>query len=297
MNKILVNKEAAINLAEKLAVPSHSNHDQFTELGRLNKIDSELRETAYGHVEKHELFWLYSQKPIDEIEGRLLVVSSHADCLQRDAVFEYSDKKHPKRMVGIFDNAVTNAASVYLMKYTDLPENVVFAFTGEEETDQKGARKLSKYLKSLNKSFNAMVLDCTYSAFEDQADFTIENDFIYLCDANWMKKIIDSIIPLGDTWRFIPAPSDQKKDNPDDYFDSKEIVKMISSEKTCTDAGDIETADEDEAWEYDDRDISCFSVCLPCDAVDMHVQTGFGIRRKNYYNYIAALHILCCAAV
>lgn len=297
MNASMINKETAIKLAEKLAVPSHSDHHQFTELGRLNVIENELHDSPYSHVEKKDLFWLYSQKPIENMEGKLLIVSSHADCLQHKAMFKYSDEKHPKRMVGTFDNAITNAACVYLMKHTVLPENVVFAFTGEEERDQKGARELCKYLKKMNKAFKAMVLDCTYSAFEERADFTIENDFIYRSDADWMKNVIDTLIPMEFSWRFIPAPYSQKYDNPDEYIDTDEIIKMISVKKLCVEDGEIENADEDEAWEYDDRDISCFSVCLPCDAYDMHVEEGFGIRRNNYYNYISALHALCSVPV
>lgn len=57
----------------------------------------------------------------------------------------------------------------------------------------------------------------------------------------------------------------------------------------------IEKALDDESYEYDARDISCISLCLPCDADDMrmHSNKGFGIRRKSYYNYITVLSILC----
>lgn len=199
--------------------------------------------------------------------------------------------------MGIFDNAITNAACVYLMKYLELPENVVFVFTGDEEHSMAGASLVCDYLKNKNKTFHTVVLDVTGSGFKEKADFTVENDFVYLKDKKWIECIIESIKDLEFKWKFIPADSNQKEDNPDDDIKSKHIIGMISKENLCYEDSEIEEAMCDETYEYDEGDISCFSFCLPCDAYDMHAQEGFGIRRKSYYRYIEVLYRICGIAV
>jgi len=330
VSKVFMDKEKALYLAERMSVPSHSDGVKFVTLDRLNNIEEELRETKYCNMVDGGIFRLYSQKPIEEIPGKLLVISGHADCLQLNAVFQKKSKKHPKRMVGIFDNAITNAASVYLMKYFDLPENVVFAFTGDEESEEEtkdvleklglkykktsrylskfrreeglepgdkpdmmGAYAVCKYLKGQKKKFNVIVLDNTYSGFGEKAQFTVENDFIYKRDKRWMDSIIQYIQETGLKWKFIPADKAQKSENPASYISTKRIISMLPPENLCYVDGQIEEALDDETYEYDERGISCFSFCLPCDAEDMHAEGGFGIRRKSYYHYIRVLSELC----
>ena len=156
MMKLIEIKEIeALSIAEKMCVTSHSDEEKFVTHDRLKNIEEELKDTAYKCVNTEEgnnnvIFKMYAKKPIGEIEGRILLVSSHADCLQRGKVFEKEMPGHPERMLGIFDNAITNAACVYLMKHCDIPENVVFAFTGDEENKQNGAKEVCKYL---NKKF------------------------------------------------------------------------------------------------------------------------------------------------
>lgn len=330
LSKVFIDKKQALYLAERMSVPSHSDGVKFVTFERLNNIEEELQGTKYCHMVDGGIFRLYSQKPIEEISGKLLVISGHADCLQLNAVFQKKSKKHPKRMVGIFDNAITNAASVYLMKYFDLPENVVFAFTGDEEweeettkvlrklgmeykktagylneficsegldaddeLDMMGAYAVCKYLKAQKKKFNTIVLDNTYSGFEEKAQFSIENDFIYRRDKQWMDHIIQYAKATGLKWKFIPAGRGQKIERKKSYISSKRIIDMLQPENFCYVAGQIEFALDDETYEYNARGISCFSFCLPCDADDMHVEGGFGIRRKSYYHYIRVLSELC----
>lgn len=291
--KIKVDKENAIELAKKLSIPSHSNGVEFITLDRLEVIQDELKESKYCYSVDEKIFRLYSQKKIEDINGEILLVSSHADCLQKRPVFEKESQKHPKRMIGIFDNAITNAACVYLMKYCHMPENVVFVFTGDEEAGMMGAYAVCGFLKSQEKSFHTLVLDCTYSAFEDKADFTLENDFIYKKDKVWFDCILECISNIDMKWKFIPAYQGQKVQNMEEYVDFGKNIAALKENHFCYDDGEIEEADEDESYKYDDRDVSCISLCLPCDADDMHSNKGFGIRRKNYYNYIKILYMLC----
>ena len=71
----------------------------------------------------------------------------------------------------------------------------------------------------------------------------------------------------------------------------EDAIKELTDDEENED-DEIEEAGEDESYEFDRRDVSCISLCLPCDAEDMHRKRGFGIRRKNYYNYIRILHAL-----
>lgn len=330
INVIKIDKDSAVELARKMSIPSYSNGVEFVTLDRLNAAEEEIRDSKYCHFVDGKIFRLYSQKKIEDIKGKILLISSHADCLQEKPVFERASKDHQKRMIGIFDNSITNAACLYLMKYCDLPENVVFAFTGDEESsdetrtilgkigldyqktnsflkkfrndegldyddevDMMGAYSVCKFLKEKNKNFNTIVLDCTYSAFDDNADFTLENDFIYNKDIDWLNRILQCFSNIDMKWKFIPADENQKEENIDEYVKSKYIIDKISVEQMCYDEGEIEKAWDDESYEYDARDISCISLCLPCDADDMHSNKGFGIRRKNYYNYIKILYLLC----
>ena len=138
-------------------------------------------------------------------------------------------------------------------------------------------------VEKFKKKFNAFVLDCTCSGFEEESDFTLENDFIYKNDEKWLKRFIKFLLELQLKWVFVPAREDQKSENPDDYIASEEIKKQISSLHLCKD----DKADGDESYEYDEGDNSCISLCMPCDAGNldkMHNEKGFGIRRKSYYN-------------
>ena len=68
-----------IGLLEEMNVLCRDNGKVFTDTQRLDVIEEKLRASEYLS-EKGNLFRLYSKKPISEIEGRLLLVSSHVDC-------------------------------------------------------------------------------------------------------------------------------------------------------------------------------------------------------------------------
>lgn len=316
---------AAIQIAEALSIPSHSNGIKFVTGDRLDRIRKFLKDSRYQCVYDGRIFQLYAQKPIREIKERILLLSSHADCLQLAPVFEQrGDLLH-----GIFDNAITNAVCVYLMKYCDLPENVVFAFTGDEESEEEteevlaklglkyqyeeklkivedddeimaGAYGVSEYLYHLRKEYRAIVMDVTCVGFDENADFTIENDFIYKRDEMWMHYVEAYALASGLTWRFVQAERSQKSDNPRAYYSSDSIIGRLPRKNVVWDRiGRPEEAEEDETYEYDAADISCFALCLPCNAEltcrdgDMHNPHGFGVRTISYLNYIRVVRDIC----
>ncbi len=291
----------AIDLAEKMSVPCHSDDNgQFVKghSERLGIIKNELQDTDFKLCEENEYFLLYAKKPLQEMDGRVLLVSSHADCLQNKKVF----KKTNDSIHGIFDNALTNAVSVYLMKYCDMPDNVIFAFTADEEHKSRGAKHLIRYLKSFSIAFNAIVLDVTYSGYTFGADFTIENDFIYKDQEEWIRSIIDCAIDSGSKWKFVQADEEMKSDNPEDYFESGEIRDILAEkdeDAISYEWNSFEEALADESYMYDKHDISCFSFCIPCDAEftckdgNMHDPKGFGVKIEFFFKYIIVLNEMC----
>jgi hypothetical protein len=53
----------------------------------------------------------------------------------------------------------------------------------------------------------------------------------------------------------------------------------------------VKDAETDEAWYYDEHDLHCFSLCLPCQVVgeDMHDDRGVVILRDALIGYGSAL--------
>lgn len=321
----MIDSALAIQIAEALAIPSHSDGIRFVTRDRLDRIREFLKDSRYQCVHDGHIFQLYAQKPIREIGQNILLLSSHADCLQLAPVFE----QRGELLHGIFDNAITNAVCVYLMKYCDLPDHVVFAFTGDEEAEEDteeiltklglkyqkkeklkiveeddeimaGAFCVCEYLDQMRKDFRAIVLDVTCVGFDDSADFTIENDFIYKKDKKWMQNMQTCALDSDLIWKFVRADRDEKSDNSQDYYSSDAIIKSLPEEIVVKNAwGRPEEVEEDETYEYDFADISCIALCLPCNAErtcqygDMHDPNGFGIRKKSYMNYIRIVRDLC----
>ena len=108
----------------------------------------------------------------------MIIISSHVDCEHKitDCFSEVCDTDN-SLIKGTYDNLLTNASIVSLMLEGELPENVLIAFTGDEEVGSKGARKLTKYLKKNSIEIKcAIVLDVTDMGWKEAADFTVEND-------------------------------------------------------------------------------------------------------------------------
>ena len=53
----------------------------------------------------------------------------------------------------------------------------------------------------------------------------------------------------------------------------------------------VKNAEADEAWQYDEYDLNCFSLCLPCRILgsDMHANTGVAISTDSLIGYMNAL--------
>ena len=244
-----------VNLMEvltKVSVLNYDNGHVFTKSDRLESIGACLWGSKYRRINPQGLFHLYSPNPVEDIQGPVIIVSSHIDC-EKSITSCFTKSCTDGKLHGTYDNAITNAAIVYLMQRGNLPDNVLVAFTGNEERDAKGAREVVRYMREKRLQIGCVVvLDVTDMGWINEADFTIENNF-------WSnrlgKKIIGFMKSAINKWRFVPS-------------DPYDIPTYVNSEYVIQ----IE-AEMDESWEYDEHDVECFSFCLPVYG-EMHSNDG-----------------------
>ena len=113
---------------------------------------------------------------VSDIDKPIILISSHVDTVPTK-LFAIEDEEQ-RLLKGTFDNTITNAACVYAMTEMDLPDNVVFTFTADEETGRcRGAKSTVDYLLRqgiAKENIHAISLDVTYEGYDNCA-FTIEN--------------------------------------------------------------------------------------------------------------------------
>ena len=165
-----------LEILEQLMVPNRDNGSSFTDTQRIDKIKRLLWNSPYRCVNSAGLFFLFASKPLEELENPVLI-SSHIDCVESITRFFVEDAGEDL-LLGTFDNGITNAAATFLMLEGKLPENVIIAFTGDEEDESRGARQVVRYLEGLQRTPVAtIVLDVTDMGWEQAAPFTVENNF------------------------------------------------------------------------------------------------------------------------
>lgn len=265
-----------LDLLDQINIMSRDNGKKFTDTGRLDVIRDLLWDTPYRRVNAQGLFHLYAKKPLHLIEGKMILVSSHVDC--QVGITKCSWKVRDEDCLrGTFDNSITNAAILYLMRRGNLPDNVAVAFTGDEEEDSHGARQAVKYMRALGKWFGVMVLDVTDMGFSEKVHISVENDF-------WTEGVGRQVISLmqklekedGIRWSYVPS-------------DPAGVPAYIPAEKNLG-----EEAEADESWAYDEKGIPCFSLCIPVEG-NMHRNAGVLVFREAIRGYCAGLERILTA--
>lgn len=268
-----------LELLKKLNVPCRSTSDRFYVCDRLEVIKQTLSGSAYSLIEEAPLFLLYAKKPLDELSDNLVVVSSHVDCVSTITNF-FADLVSKDTIYGTFDNSITNTSAIINMLEGALPDNVVFAFTGDEERGSAGARKLTRYLERNDKKAFVIVLDVTYSGYDEGYYFSIENDFI---DDNSAQgdAIVKGAYMASENWCFAtPDPLEPSSAIPRKHY-------------LLDDDGQIEISDVDESYTYADE-LDCFSLCIPVDG-NMHSNRGCTTRTICFDTYNKALKYIALA--
>lgn len=251
-------------IINRLSVLNYDNGSRFTVRDRLDAISDILRDTDYKRVNDSGLFEMYALN--GRVPKNAVLVSSHIDCVP-EITKCFARDSEDGFLHGTFDNLITNAVIVFLMTRHMLDENVVIAFTGDEERWSQGARDVVRFMRGNRSRFCSVILDVTDMGWEEEAMFTVENNF-------WSdklgKRVIDISCAFGYKWLFVPS-------DPDDIPDYVPDKNNTGEEALC-----------DESWEYDEEDIECFSLCIPCEG-EMHANSGLLIRKESLEKYTEIL--------
>ena len=190
-------------LLAKISLLNRDNGRSFTDTSRLDAISQLLAGSNYSKINSDGLFHLYSQQKIPSKPA--VIISSHVDC-ERHITKCFSEILPDGILRGTFDNAITNAAILHLMLTENLADNVLAAFTGDEEESSQGAAQLIEFARRAGiKIQNVIVLDVTDMGWAENSDFTIENNF---WSETLGQKIIASAESSGFNWRFVPSDPD-----------------------------------------------------------------------------------------
>lgn len=274
------------SLLKDLAVMCRSSKKHFTVTDRLDVIREKLKNTEYveyvGDVECAEHpapFSLWSKGALGELPKDVVLVSSHADIVPSISVCS-STLREDGFYSGTYDNIGTNAAALILMTEQDLPSNVVFAFTGDEETGGcKGAKGAAKLLSMAGKNPICIALDVTYEGFYDNVLCSIEN-----CTApkefqnTFLNCVADAALSTEgekQSFCFVAAKKGLVPENLDDKYVSPQ------------------TGMYDEAFAYRDKGYPALSFCLPCNG-SMHSNSGVMVKQPVFEGYILSLEALLC---
>ena len=237
------------SLLRAVTVDCRDNGEAFTVTDRVAVIEHVLGKTDYKLIARQPLVLLYAKRELHEGD-RVLLISSHIDCVFSNCFC--SD--NGDCMCGTFDNSFTNAALLWNMLNNTLPDNVVVAFTGDEERDSHGAVQAVVALGQSGCEVSAaLVLDVTNEGWENGALFTLEND-------------------LGV-----------------DIFTGYNIISSL--EKYDGSFAFKHNALPDESWDYADYGIPSLSLCVPVGG-ELHGDAGVLLRKESALEYCRVLPLL-----
>ena len=235
-----------IELLDAVTVDCKDNGREFVTDDRISVIERLLDGSAYRLVAREPLALVYAKRDLREGDS-VVLVSSHVDCLYNSCFC--SEEKDFLR--GTFDNSFGNAAILWQMLAGTLPDNVVVAFTGDEEHDSQGAVQTVLALGKMHCNVNfAIVLDVTNVGWNSGACITFEND--NGIDLFTAHKIVDAVKGTGVAYAF------------------------------------EHNAEPDESWDYNDYGIPALSLCIPAKG-DLHSDSGVLLRKSDFIPYCNAL--------
>lgn len=256
--------EGFYSILKRLAVVNYDNGCKFTVRDRLDAISELLKNTDYVKVNTDGLFEMYTLNGI--VPNNAVLLSTHVDCVKKITEC-YAEIQNGEYLRGTFDNLITNAVAVFLMTENRLTENTVIAFTGDEEINSRGAGDAVRFLNGKGVSFKTVVLDVTDMGWNQNACFTVENNFRF---DGFGRQVVSACEQTGKNWSFVPSDPNRVPD----YVPEN---RLINTEAEC-----------DESWEYDDLGVECFSFCIPTCG-PMHSNGGVTLRKSSLAPYIDTL--------
>ena len=237
------------DILQAVTVDCKDNGESFAVADRVAAIERMLEKTGYRLISRQPLALLYAKRPLREGD-RVLLISSHIDCVYNRCFC--NDEGDCLR--GTFDNSFGNAAVLWNMIHNRLPDNVVVAFTGDEERDSRGALQVVEALGEFGVEVTtALVQDVTNVGWESGTLFTIENDLGI--DILTGYNIISSLEQYGGRFAF--------KHN----------------------------ALPDESWDYADCGIPSLTLCVPVGG-ELHGDAGVLLRKESAVEYCNVLPLL-----
>ena len=236
-------------LLRKVTCDCKDDGHSFQVLDRIDVIKDYLGDSAYHLLAEEDLFLLYGKKPLSEGDS-VVLISSHIDCVFSQCFC----RENPPYYQGTFDTSFTNAAVLYAMKQGCFPDNVVIAFTGDEEKDSAGAVAVNVYLTKLACTIKfALVLDVTLAGWDNHCLLAIENDLgIDLLTAH---RLVECMKPYQGIYEFL-------------HF-----------------------AEPDETWDYADYGIPCLTLSAPVSG-NIHGDEGVLLRKETIPVYGEVLLLL-----
>lgn len=213
---------------------------------RLEVISKLLSGSEWRKVAQGNLFHLYARRELHP-DDEVTLISSHVDCVYNHLYC----RAEGEMLQGTFDNSLTNASVVRAMLSGMLADNVVVAFTGDEEKNCGGAKSVVEYLSSVGCGVHfVMVTDVTNVGWEHGLSFTIEND--RNIDILTAHTIVEDMKCFAGQYGFAHA------------------------------------AMPDETWLYGEYGLPCLTLCLPVGG-DMHSDSGTLARQSSLATYCDAL--------
>lgn len=238
-----------IDILKAVTVDCKDNQREFTVRDRINVIESLLAHSSYQPVGRGKLCLIYAKRLI--ANRPVILISSHIDCVY-DRLF--CEEHEDGTLLGTFDNSLTNSCLLYDMLADRLDDNVVIAFTGDEEEDSKGAYEVMRMLRRQKTQIAfCFVLDVTEEGWQEKCHYTIENDLG---------------IDLETGYEIIRAAKD---------WEQPYVF--------------VHDAEPDESWDYDEEDIPCLTLCCPIYG-DMHSNKGCLARKESLPVYSEAIERL-----
>ena len=246
----------------ELTLPCADNGRDFTRTDRIQRIRDLLRSTPYTCLGEKPLAQVWQHPEFDPALA-LVLVSSHIDSLYT----KYHASCDSGILLGTFDNSVTNAVILSLILENRLPQQVLVAFTGDEEDESRGADQVIDILQNAPPNpihpEMVVVLDITEESY-DSHSFTFENLF------RASKASLS-----------VPLRFEKKRD----------LAQFLRDLLAPSDPIIIKEGDPDESWQYDEYDLNCFAFCLPCKTItgDMHDEEGVHVKESSVHQYANTL--------
>jgi hypothetical protein len=260
-------------ILERIALPARSRKNGFKDVAKLEAMEALLSEqnSPYHLIEKNDHTWIFGQKEPAQGEAPVLI-SSHADIVP-EITSPFSELGEDKYFHGTYDNLGTNGACVSLMINRELPDNVYFAFTAEEETGRCTGAKAALYFireKTLHEPL-CIALDVTDEGYDENRLFTLEG--LHTRNESARHQILQRALSGEGENQSFEVVRLKKKD--DCSFLPREYVSK-------------NTTEFDESAFYAKQNCNSFSFCLPTDGF-MHSNLGLYIKEPVLKGYELSL--------